>query len=118
MSRATQYIGLTNDALKFVKKAYKVENIPNDYGMFEEGIPLRRYFLSEKMKEVNAFSVFEEKVQYVPWSSGPMYFTCLVWYLHKTSGQIIEMGECFNWVHNPGMRREIEFDEKKGHYRI
>lgn len=73
MSRSTQYIGLNHNALKWLRNAnaIQIDNIEHfTLGMFEEEVPLDTYILPDG-------SYVYEVVQYVPWSSGPMIFTCL-----------------------------------------
>lgn len=125
MSRSTQYIGLTNLAKEVVQDAYKVEPIDNNIGMFDEGIPLRRFFRHPDCPDVNEYYLYEEVVQDAPWSSGPMYFTCLHWYIKKLSPMqenngLCDMGLICQWVYNPLLKSKGlgEFDEVNGHYQV
>lgn len=75
MSRTTQFIGLTAHAVAFIKETGCVCQ-PSDthvVGMFDEKIPLRKWLWTDK----DANYVIREFVQEIPWSSGPMIFTCL-----------------------------------------
>ena len=69
MSRSTHFVGLTDDAEKFVNNIKKL-NIKNEtHGMFLESIPLGVW--------IDQFSIYKEIVVAEPWSSGPMIFTAL-----------------------------------------
>ena len=92
MSRSTQFIGLSQEALQFVNEnCYKEPVVTCDccghskggqfitklnrhtVGMFEEELPLTTFFINKDgwAKEV------KEVEQCSPWSSGPMIFTHL-----------------------------------------
>ena len=72
MSRFTQYIGLTEKAREHVSMMKELSPNPEiTTGIADEPVP------GGKWKDENG-TVWEEIVQAIPWSSGPMIFTCLV----------------------------------------
>jgi hypothetical protein len=76
--RSTQFVGLTKVAEDFVKDLEQLESDHSTSGMFEEEIPLRKWVLHPKIKSWGREGeCIREVVQTVPWSSGPMIFTCL-----------------------------------------
>lgn len=107
MSRSTQFIGLTKRAQKFVKDLKSVPSDKITLGMFEEEIPLRRW------EDDKCF--YQETVQAVPWSSGPMIFTHLEM-IHKNCINYDENESdkdfILSWVKDPDCK--CEFDEDKG----
>jgi len=111
--RTDQYIGLTSDALNFVKgmkaKEYQIEGAWNP-------ITLLIYEQDCKNDPVNEKHIYIEVVQVSPWSSGPMYFTHLRHQLVKKCGQIVEMSYLFSWVCDPNITNE--FDVVNGHYYV
>ena len=113
--RTTQYIGLTNDALEYVKNAIRTETIPLTFGMFDEEVKGTRYHMPVPSGPNTEYWV-DEIVQAEPWSSGPMIFTCLQSFLKKECGQVCEMGKYFEWVLNPTIKNGQEYDPIKGHY--
>ena len=117
MSRSTQYIGLTIYALKWLVQETKLVSVLNGthktFGMFDEDIPLKEW----KGTISNGYDhewLVREEVQCVPWSSGPMIFTHLVWYKRGEMDQ--GSGPFFSWVLNPGV--EGEFDYEQGHFYV
>jgi hypothetical protein len=136
MSRSTQFIGLTNDAIAWIKDLNSGDNLKvleqkyNDkdlyfekrstQGMFDEEIPLRtwRRFYGKGNREV----LIREVLQCSPWSSGPMLFTCLE--IDFGNGKHSDSpgdekfdgtstAQCFQWVDDPSV--ENEADRVKGH---
>ena len=80
--RSTQFIGLTKRAEEFVKKLTPLPSDRKTHGLAEEEISLRRWAWPQKLypikfKERLKTACIREIVQSVPWSSGPMFFTCL-----------------------------------------
>lgn len=87
--RETQFYGLTSEAKKFIEDNYtedkveiyrngklestkfepKSEVYAHTQGMFDEDLPLHKYFSDKE--------VITEVVQFTTWSSGLMIFTCL-----------------------------------------
>jgi len=59
--------------------------------------------------------VYKETLQCIPWSSGPMYFTNISFIVVKRCGQILKMGNLFEWVNNPDVK-DKEYDPVLGHY--
>ena len=118
MSRETQYIGLTNDARKYVEEnAISKESYLMTTGMFEENVHGDIYELQTISPDVNKRTFVKEVVQASPWSSGPMIFTCLELFVVKHSGQEVSLGKIFQWVANPTVG-EAEIDYNRGHYWI
>lgn len=124
MARFDQYIGLTKDAINFIEKLKKEQNAtidkiilcPKDQslGQHEDIIGSE---ISVLTKSPNKKYVYKEIIQMVPWSSGPMYFSCLRFFIHKECGQIIHVGDIFQWVLNPEVK-EDEYDFERGHFFI
>ena len=114
MSRTDQYIGLTNDAQAYVKQAMSVETYEIE-GVWNK-ITLRVYHMPPPEGPNKEF-ICREVVQDTPWSSGPMYFTCLEATLVKDDKSECEMGKWFELVVNPTVKSR-EYDEVKGHYYV
>ena len=109
MGRSTQFIGLTAKAAQLVADLEPAESDTQTMGMFEEKIGLRRWHcksLTKRGKWVR------EKVQIVPWSSGPMIFTCL-----EIEAQNGSKCECMEWICDPRMKGR-EFDYEEGAYYV
>jgi len=88
--RMTQFIGLSEKAREFLQNKCKLDTVQifrngvlqkewtepvrekwgTLFGMFEEEIPVFKYFLKDG-------SILKEVEQASPWSSGPVIFTCL-----------------------------------------
>ena len=126
MSRSDQYIGLTKNAENFLYWARKNKNffefdhilLNSDETLCGHCFPGQniRIFMND---DVNEYIDFVEKVQYDPWSSGPMYFTCLEGFLKKKMGQYDSIGEFFEWVNSPfgffdDKYFRKEYDREKG----
>ena len=111
--RTTQFVGLNNKAIAFVSKLKEIDEGNKTSGMFDEDIPLRSWEHPEK-------GIIREVVQEVPWSSGPMIFTCLAWDFGNLVGEDDEIkrdDSCtiFEWTHDPKLREQgYEFDEEAG----
>jgi len=114
--RCTQFIGLNSYARKWLEKPNftcigKEEittGIGNEpiYGTVWQGE------LPWGMVEV------KEVVDKVPWSSGPMIFTCLKVFKLQEEGPM-EVGEYFRWMADPSLEDEgKEYDEETGRYFI
>lgn len=112
--RCTQFIGLTATAEAFVED---LEHLPSDTetgGMFEdEVIELRRWKMPVPLDDDRTVRrCIREKVQMVPWSSGPMIFTCLEidWGHHRDFPEDEEnpyRSECFQWIMDPTLGKEF-----------
>lgn len=111
MSRSDQYIGLTNDAKEFVKTLehagfYSIEGA--FYNQIELGV------WASKDKGPNGhYTIYIEKVQNAPWSSGPMYFTHLE-VDYRNGG----FDYFFSWSVNPLLKGGQEYDPVKGQYYV
>jgi hypothetical protein len=100
MSRSTQFIGLTPKALEFVSGLEIIENSDNfTTGMFEEEIHLGEW----KYKE----GYLREVIQAEPWSSGPMIFTTLRFFLEKAE-KVKVIGEYYGEIFPFVRLKEIE----------
>jgi hypothetical protein len=82
VARWTQYIGLHPKAREYVKGAKVLATFkgtegiagePVTYSLFE--VPFTYDFYGEEMTD---WRTYVEVTQAIPWSSGPMIFTCLV----------------------------------------
>ena len=76
MSRETQVVGLTEEAIKFLKdngytRSEKPYGSAESEGMFEDGPMLHRW------EKRGGYELFDEVCQCSPWSSGPCIFLCL-----------------------------------------
>ena len=119
MSRSTQYIGLNNYALEFIKGAIKKKEIQIAVGMFDEPIIGYIYYMTPAKPNKEIF--YTEVVQDMPWSSGPMVFTCLEQTLVKECGQRLIDTEClfFKWMIDPNLAQEnLEYDIRTGRYYV
>jgi hypothetical protein len=107
--RSTQYIGLTRSAMDFIADYQRVIKSENcTHGMFDEVVALGEWVSKH---DGTKFWKIKEIVQFEPWSSGPMIFTCLVGFFHndKTCEHPISV---LGWVEDP--RQQGEFDCEKG----
>lgn len=86
-------------------------------GMFGEPVMGYIYYIEPEHPSVNIEYRLTEIVQDVPWSSGPIIFTCLKAEIVKKSGQTLDMGEYFRWMVDPSVGSQ-EFDEETGRYYI
>jgi hypothetical protein len=109
MSRSTQYIGLNKYAKEFVKQAIKVEQYEMTTGICDEPVYGNIYYFPVP-EGPNKSYYFKETVQCTPWSSGPMIFTNLTMYLEKESGQVYESKNYFNWMLDPTVENEFDYD--------
>lgn len=119
MSRSTQYIGLNSYALKFIEKATNIDEYEMTDGM--DGEPIKGNIYHMPIPEgPNKEYRLVEVVQDVPWSGGPMIFTCLKEVIVKDSGEIEETGEkdhYFKWMIDLSLKdKGIEVDCKTGRY--
>ncbi len=130
MSRETQFIGLTEAAMRYVKNLVSLESDLVTHGMFDEEIPLRRWKMPEnkttgegvwnpERTDGQLTPCVREVVQCVPWSSGPMIFTCLAFDWGNTGdtekgGFKPDYGNTvFEWVTDPTLGN-IEYDQVTG----
>lgn len=109
MSRETQYIGLTEAAQDFVAQCDPLPSDTSTTGMFDEEVPLMKWnmhpvFLAE-LKDYRRVMCIREVVQEVPWSSGPMIFTCLELDWGNGSTAL-----AFEWVHDPTVQCEVDYE--------
>ena len=102
MARSDQWIGLSGPACKFIENA---TDVPDEYG--KVGAAFGDFDF-----ETGAWSVdgvlYKEILQASPWSSGPMYFTCLV----DPDGK-----RHFEWVVDYNLRGQ-EYDAATGRYYV
>ncbi len=103
--RCTQYIGLTAAARAFLDriKAEKVKDIIIDEGMFGEGVS--GYVWKATVNDTQI--TITETVDVVPWSSGPMIFTCL----NILEGEH-DIGKHYQWNIDPTC--DNEYDRELG----
>ena len=105
--RCDQYVGLTKEAKTWVKNNFKKSQIKT-YNMCHQA------FNSEPLKGLlikDGDVTYKELVQCSPWSSGPMYFTCIGAF--NQNGLI---GTMFQWKENPDI--VYEYDEVTGEYYV
>lgn len=118
MTRTTQYIGLTNAAKKYISNARRVEKHVIGMGIGYEDVHGSIYYL-DPPNGSNVEMKLVEEVQEAPWSSGPMFFTHLKYYLIKESGQEVDCGFIYSWVVDPVLSgTDQEFDEEAGTYYV
>jgi len=80
--RSTQFVGLTKRAQEFVEKLTPLPSDRKTQGLSSEDIELRRWAWPQSLYPIRVeerlkTACIREVVQAVPWSSGPMFFTCL-----------------------------------------
>lgn len=104
MSRSTQFIGLHYAAEDHINGLQEIPSDNVSLGMFMEPYPLRKW--NKVQNGTIPFEyVIEEVEQAVPWSSGPMIFTCL-----RVNGINI-----FEWKVDPSlMHSHQEYDYYAG----
>ncbi len=84
MSRTTNYIGLSEEAKKFLSdnKAEVIFRFDGCTGMFFEPVTFRMYSVNIEADDTdyipNHTRTYVEVMQTAPWSGGPCIFTCLV----------------------------------------
>lgn len=120
--RSDQEIGLTDRAKIFLNTLKENGKI-----IREEKVDIAEYAFSENKVvgvkiwiepeyNANKEEYFEETLQTVIWSSGPMYFTCLKHVIVKQmNNQVIELGKCYEWTRDPMVKY---FDPKIGAYNL
>lgn len=121
MGRSTQYIGLNDASVLFVKEA-KLKEVESDhcvYGMFDEKIKLRKWVTTENTpSNINTCCKYiKEMLQDMPWSSGPMIFTCLEIFQgaeDETDEDLLYRTPILEWVLDPSITSEI--DKVRGRY--
>lgn len=83
MSRTTQFIGLSSDALDFISKhnGKVLCEYEGNTGMFDEPLMYRIYEVEIPYEYYDVPMIkketYVEVTQAEPWSSGPCIFTCL-----------------------------------------
>lgn len=105
--RCDQYIGLTKKAKTWIKENFKESQI-GSYNMCHQAFnkdPLKGILIKD------GDLIFKEVVQCSPWSSGPMYLTCIGAYKQDKL-----LGYMFTWKENPDI--VYEYDEIAGEYYI
>jgi len=113
--RTTQYIGLNKYARDYVEDALKTEVYEMTSGMFGEQVMGTIYYMPTPEGPNSEYRLIETE-QVVPWSSGPMIFTCLRGILVKESGQEIDMDKYFEWMLDPSIQNE--YDDETGRYYV
>jgi hypothetical protein len=114
MSRQTQYIGLNKYAEDYVENAVHVETYDMTTGMFGEPIKGRIFYMPED--KYGNYDILIEYVQDVPWSSGPMIFTCIECkFVHHKQGLDTFNDSYFMWMIDPGLG-SCECDYETGRY--
>jgi hypothetical protein len=103
--RTDQWIGLTHDAESFVADLPRINSGLTVEGTFGSIYNLGRWQWGDH--------ILTETIQTVPWSSGPMYFTCLEILWHGNL-DLDGTDRLFVWVANPDIKDEVDY--KKGHY--
>ena len=130
MSRSTQFIGLTDAAMHYVRNLKPLPSDLSTHGMFDEEIPLRRWVMPDNRTtgkgemerrgdDGQLQPCIREVVQAVPWSSGPMIFTCLAFDYGNTLDT--EKGDfqpsftdtAFEWINDPTLG-DVECDQITG----
>ena len=115
MSRSTQFIGLTANAQMYVQDLEEIDSITHSHGIAGEELPLRQWKAPKEVTHVDYPTFITEIVQEVPWSSGPMIFTCLR--LDTMFSEGADPGEFdvrfHEWNHDPAIRDQ-QFDHEKG----
>jgi len=106
MARSTQYIGLNKAARDYVENCMPLPSDTHFVGLCEEIIPLAKYECPASLSKREG-AVIREVVQETPWSSGPMYFTCLE--VDFNNGGKAMM---YEWHHDPKV--EGQYDEDTG----
>lgn len=121
--RSDQVIGLTARAKVYIENLRK-----SDRFIREEKIEIGNFAFDEQkvvgvkiylksQYSANKEEYFEEIIQMEPWSSGPMYFTCLKHVIVKEmNSQVLELGKCYEWTKDPMI--EGEFDYSLGAYNL
>jgi len=114
--RCTQFIGLTQRAEEYVKNLKSLESDGKAAGMFpEEEINLRRWEVPSDFKnDIHHGRCIREVVQAVPWSSGPMIFTCLELDFNNSPGTPdAARVKMLQWIDDPKVKG-LEYDQETG----
>lgn len=109
--RTTQFIGYPGYAKELVRDLTPVDPDSFAIGMFDEKLPLKKWEPRNIKHDhpLHTARAVNEVVQTVPWSSGPMIFTCL-----EIEWQNGYKSRCCEWVANPMIRDEVNYE--LGHY--
>lgn len=111
MSRQDQYIGLTKKARELMDKI-----IRNPKSICETHITCYTAFGDFPIygdKITLCDRIYQEEIQCIPWSSGPMYFLHIGVYNSKTGNIIGYIGD---WEYDEHLfeKEHLEFDYEKG----
>lgn len=112
MSRSDQWIGLTDTAAEFInqlRETYKEDLIETNIVLVPSSETLcgvtdfhgvQLVYNDKDLKSPNSQYIIREKIQCAPWSSGPMYFTCLEYLCVKRidNKEVMLIPELFGWV--------------------
>lgn len=116
--RSDQYIGLTKRAKLFLsqqKESGIVEREEffklTDAAFDSNPIMGKRVWVKPKGIKVQE-EYFEEFLQAAPWSSGPMYFTCLRHVVVLKTGETEERDMLYQWYVDPLIRNG--YDQESG----
>lgn len=106
MSRSDQFIGLTKEGQSFLndlEKDYPIKYVTIGDWAFNPG-------KIQGAEVTTKDFIYREEIQLAPWSSGPMYLTCINIY-DKQSGKCI--GSIYPWVEDKKVKGEIDYDHGK-----
>jgi hypothetical protein len=122
MGRSAQHIGLNGRAealldYLFGKEGWPTKRYQHVEGMFgeEDGFWLRQWVVPKgPLNEYDKDVLLREVVQEEPWSSGPMFFTCLELVLKNqvinTDGSLGDSVERLTeWMLDPMVKYDCEF---------
>ena len=108
MARATQYVGLTQRAERFVASKTLLPSTRTVEGTCGEEIKLREWQAVGEVFPKDA--VIREVAQALPWSSGAMIFTCLE--VEYSGGKKVQF---LQWIADP-LAKDQQFDRDIGTY--
>ena len=112
MSRSTQFIGLTEEATKYVKDLKTLPSSSHTMGMFDEKLRLRKWEMPKEFKSSERPNAcIREIVQAEPWSSGPMIFTCLALFFDNYIPREDDLGiPILQWIEDPRVKNGVDYN--------
>lgn len=128
MTRFDQYIGLHKHAIDFLhnkelfckKGCFRIETfelVSEENSAFGNVIFGSKWIITNQKTGIDD-EQFVEKIQIMPWLSGPMYFTCLEHHIYNNN-EWDNLEECFQWwVDLSLLEQDITYNYMTGGYCI
>lgn len=108
MSRSDQFIGLTKKGDEFVKEMRKDQT--NIFKRIKIGEYCFDPYPIEGIEITTPTKIYRERIQTIPWSSGPMYFCCFD-IIDRQTGKKIK--SIYKWKEDENVKGEVDYDHGK-----